>query len=144
MRYKLYSRHGNEQVLVNLGNDLAPLAVQAESYHAKNACVSTWVFDAQKQRIAEEKVGDNTRVCRWETHTTAQGSDRWPPDKPFQASSFNNRTGRYYRTDHASEFHALRRLRGNPRHGDRKVIDRTERFENGYLMPYRVLALREG
>jgi hypothetical protein len=48
---------------------------------------------------------------------------------PWEAVSFNNRTGLYMRTHHDSREKAEKRLAGNPRHGNHHIIDHVAEYE---------------
>lgn len=84
---------------------------------------------------------DRLKMEKLKHHTETSGEiDRGHATSPFEAISFNNRTGEYLRTRHQLEKLAMKRLQGNRRHSNKHIVDHTERFDEGKRrLPVRVL-----
>jgi hypothetical protein len=124
-------------VVIARGASVQELATLAESYFHKNTCTTVRVFDHGLNAIAQvRREGGGTYEAVWTKPTTAIGTSSPMEPGTHQAVSFNHRTGLYLTTNHTSRARALKRLRGNARHGEHHII-RWDLNDQGQLVTFR-------
>jgi hypothetical protein len=70
--------------------------------------------------------------------------DRGLEIAPFEAISFNRRTGEYLRTRHFTEAKAMMRLNAHHKHGQRHMVDHNKRYDaQKRELPLRVIHLED-